>query len=70
MRLGGDELIGDKKLFLFAVGLLREYEMAQVVEDCAFAAGGAGEVVLGLYFAEWRARYEEESREARDCAHR
>lgn len=48
MRLGGDELIGDKKLFFFVVGLLREYEMAQVVEDCAFVAGGAGELVLGL----------------------
>ena len=69
MCLGGDELIGDKKLFFLVVELLREYEVAQVIEDSSFVAGRAGELVFGLDFAEWREWYEEESREVRDYAH-
>jgi len=42
MCLGGDELIGDKKLFFFVVELLCEYEVAQVIEDSSFVAGRAG----------------------------
>jgi hypothetical protein len=42
MCLGGDELIGDKKLLFLVVELLCEYEVAQVIEDSSFVAGRAG----------------------------
>ncbi len=66
---GGQELISDEELFLLVVLLCSQNEVSNVVEDCAFVAGGAGELILELYFAELGRVYEEESRETRGCAH-
>jgi hypothetical protein len=65
----GNELVSDEELLLFRSLLLGEDEVAEVVEDCAFGAGGTGELVLEFHFSMWGETYEEVSTVARDCAH-